>query len=51
MVALQFEILPETLKHILDVCERYKTRVMWNYAPAREFDTSYSQESNDSSGE
>ena len=40
MVALQFEILPETLKHILDVCERYKTRVMWNYAPAREFDTS-----------
>ncbi len=41
MVVLQFEILPETLKYILDVCSRHKTRVLWNFAPAREFDKSY----------
>ncbi len=41
MVVLQFEILPETLKHVLDVCERHGTRVLWNFAPAREFDKSY----------
>ncbi len=41
MVVLQFEILPETLKYILGVCGRHNTRVMWNYAPARDFDKSY----------
>ncbi len=41
MVVLQFEILPKTLKYVLDACARHKTRVMWNYAPARDFDKSY----------
>ena len=41
MVVLQYEILPETLKYILDVCDTYKTKVLWNYAPAKEFDKSY----------
>ncbi len=41
MVVLQYEILPETLKYVLDVCARHKTKVMWNYAPAKEFDKSY----------
>jgi ribokinase len=41
MVVLQYEILPETLTYALDVCERHKTKVLWNCAPAREFDISY----------
>jgi len=41
IAVLQYEILPETLKYILDVCEKHHTRVLWNYAPAREFDRSY----------
>jgi ribokinase len=41
IVVLQYEILPETLKYILDVCCRHRTRVLWNCAPAREFDKSY----------
>jgi ribokinase len=41
MVVLQYEILPETLKYILDVCNIHKTKVLWNYAPAKEFDKSY----------
>ena len=41
MVVLQYQILPETLKYILDVCDTHKTKVLWNYAPAKEFDKSY----------
>ncbi len=41
IVVLQYEIPADALKHALDVCQRHKTRVMWNYAPAREFDRSY----------
>jgi ribokinase len=41
MVVLQYEILPETLKYILDVCDTHKAKVLWNYAPAKEFDKSY----------
>jgi ribokinase len=41
IVVLQYEILPDTLKYILDACERHQTKVLWNYAPAREFDRSY----------
>jgi ribokinase len=41
IVVLQYEILPETLRHALDICDRHKTRVLWNCAPAREFDRSY----------
>ena len=41
IVVLQFEILPETLKHVLDVCAKHGKKVMWNYAPAREIDKEY----------
>ncbi len=41
IVVLQYEILPETLKYVLDACSRWRTRVLWNCAPAREFDRSY----------
>ena len=41
IIVLQYEILPETLKYILDACDRRGTRVLWNCAPAREFDISY----------
>jgi len=41
MVVLQYEILPETLKYVLNVCDKHTTRVMWNYAPAKAFDKSY----------
>ena len=41
IVVLQYEILPDTLKYVLNVCDRHKTRVLWNCAPAREFDRSY----------
>ncbi len=41
IVVLQYEIPAETLKHVLDLCERQQTRVLWNFAPAREFDRSY----------
>ena len=41
MVVLQYKILPETLKYILDVCNIHKTKALWNYAPAKEFDKSY----------
>jgi len=41
MVVMQYEILPETLRHALDLCHGCGTRVMWNCAPAREFDRSY----------
>jgi ribokinase len=41
IVVLQYEILPETLKYVLDVCERHKARVLWNCAPARDIDRSY----------
>ncbi|HTY10028.1 MAG TPA: ribokinase [Bacteroidota bacterium] len=41
IIVLQYEILPETLKYVLDVCHQRKKRVLWNFAPAREFDRSY----------
>jgi ribokinase len=41
IVVLQYEILPETLRHALDLCSRLGTSVMWNCAPAREFDRAY----------
>ena len=41
MVVMQYEILPETLRHALDLCESFGTPVMWNCAPAREFDRAY----------
>jgi ribokinase len=41
MVILQYEILPSTLEHTLDLCDKYNKRVLWNFAPAREFDNKY----------
>jgi ribokinase len=33
--------LPETLKYILDYCDEKNKTVLWNFAPAREFDKNY----------
>lgn len=41
MVILQYEILAETLKYTLELCAALKKQVLWNFAPAREFDTRY----------
>lgn len=41
IVLLQYEITAETLKYILDFCEKNNKLVMWNFAPAREFDRDY----------
>jgi len=41
IVVFQYEILPDTLKYVLNACGRHKTRVLWNCAPAREFDRTY----------
>jgi len=41
IILLQYEIPVETLKYILDICDQYHKTVLWNFAPAREFDKSY----------
>ena len=41
IVILQYEITAETLKYVLDICEKHRKLVMWNFAPAREFDRKY----------
>ncbi|MFN8254363.1 MAG: ribokinase [Bacteroidales bacterium] len=41
LVILQYEILAETLKYTLSLCERLGKTVLWNFAPAREFDKNY----------
>ncbi len=41
IVVLQYEIPEETLKYIMDTCNRLNKKVMWNFAPARDFDMSY----------
>jgi ribokinase len=41
LVILQYEILAETLKYTLSLCERLGKTVLWNFAPAREFDRDY----------
>ncbi|HUI66498.1 MAG TPA: ribokinase [Bacteroidota bacterium] len=41
IVVMQYEILPETLEHALELCARFGKQVMWNCAPAREFDRAY----------
>jgi ribokinase len=35
IILLQYEILPDTLKYIIDVCHRLKKRVVLNLAPAK----------------
>lgn len=41
IVVLQYETPEETLKYIIDTCTRLNKKVMWNFAPARNFDMSY----------
>lgn len=38
---LQYEIPVETLKYLLDLAHQLEKSVIWNFAPAREFDRSY----------
>ncbi|MDX2444826.1 MAG: PfkB family carbohydrate kinase, partial [Bacteroidales bacterium] len=41
MIILQFEILADTIKYIIDIAREKQIPVMWNFAPAREFDMDY----------
>jgi ribokinase len=41
IVILQYEILVETLKYTLDLCAKLGKTVLWNFAPARDFDIGY----------
>ncbi len=41
IIVMQYEILPETIKYVIDLANRKNIPVMWNFAPAREFDRSY----------
>ena len=41
IILLQYEILAETIKHVIDLAKRKAIPVIWNFAPARDFDLSY----------
>lgn len=41
MIVMQYEIKEETIRHVIDLANRQGIPVMWNFAPAREFDLSY----------
>lgn len=41
VIVLQNEIPPETVYHALDLAERYRRKVLWNFAPARACDPAY----------
>lgn len=41
LIVLQYEILEETLKYIIDLANKIGIPVLWNFAPARSFDLSY----------
>ena len=41
MIILQSEILADTIKYIVDIAHEKHIPVMWNFAPAREFDMNY----------
>lgn len=41
VIVLQYEILEETLKYIIDLASKKQIPVLWNFAPARAFDLSY----------
>ena len=41
VIILQYEIPAETLEYTLSLCEKYNKKVLWNFAPAREFDKNY----------
>lgn len=41
MIIMQYEIPADTIKHVFYVAGRENIPVLWNFAPAREFDFSY----------
>ena len=41
MIILQSEILADTIKYIVDIAHEKHIPIMWNFAPAREFDMNY----------
>lgn len=41
MIVMQYEIPAETIKYVIDLANRKNIPVMWNFAPARAFDSSY----------
>ena len=41
MIVMQYEILEETIKYVIDLAKEKSIPVMWNMAPARAFDLSY----------
>ncbi len=41
MIVMQYEIPAETIKYIIDLANKKKIPVLWNFAPARNFDLSY----------
>jgi ribokinase len=41
LILLQYEILPETLKYIIEVCYKLKKKIVLNLAPARPIEDAY----------
>jgi ribokinase len=41
MIVMQYEIPAPTIKYVIDLASRKNIPVLWNFAPAREFDLSY----------
>ena len=41
MIVMQYEVLEETVKYVIELANRLRIPVLWNFAPARKFDMSY----------
>jgi ribokinase len=41
VIILQYEILADTIEHVIDLAHDKGIPVQWNFAPARDFDMSY----------
>ena len=41
IIVMQYEILEETIKYVVDLANKHQVPVLWNMAPARAFDLSY----------
>lgn len=41
IIVMQYEIQEESIKYVIDVANRKNIPVLWNFAPAREFNLSY----------
>jgi len=41
VIVMQFEILEETIQYVIDLANAKHIPVIWNFAPARDFDMSY----------